>query len=149
MMTEAAFPLPDATQVEAQMAGLRKSERRVWWRDHAARLRQKMVEAGLQPGEAQRLVGCHRDQVQAAHAARKAQAALPPINFTEPPPLGTMHRVARRDLRLIKVRPHIRRDGQETFVLIWDSNGTLFSSGLRSKGLCKVPLDIKGVADAG
>ena len=60
-----------------------------------------------------------------------------------------MHRVGRRDLRLIEVRPHIRRDGQETFVLIWDSNGTLFSSGLRSKGLYKVLPDSEGVTDAG
>jgi hypothetical protein len=145
-MTVAAFPLPNAPEVEAHLATLRKPVRRDWWRDHTARLRAQMADAGVPEAVAAQRVAQHLHEVREAHAARRA---VPPINFTEPPPLGTLHRVGRRDLRLIEVRPHIRRDGQETFVLIWDSNGTLFSSGLRSNSLCKVLPDSEGVTDAG
>lgn len=128
--------------VEAILARiLKKAERAEYWRDHVAILWEVMVGRGLSEEVAEAVLRDHLAEVRRINAERmgmsKDRRALErsPVNFSEPPPVGTEIAIGGKVARVIAVEPYTRKDGAETLIIRWDIEGRKATSGLRAKGV--------------
>jgi hypothetical protein len=68
--------------------------------------------------------------------AIKARNTARKIHFEQVPPIGTVIDYYGHDLTLIEVKDYIRKDGQQSVILVWRrTDGIVGTSGLSSKGL--------------
>lgn len=118
------------------MAGMEREYRADFWRDHSAVLSEAFAERGLADEVVAAILNDHLLRVRQIHAEReKAVKARKryPINFAEPPELGTEIMVGKKRAILVGVEPITRRsDGAASYLLRWDVEGRWATSGLRS-----------------
>lgn len=128
----------DHEVIEEIMAGMDRATREGFWRDHIEILRAAFRERGVTDEATDAILADHFRQVRARHRARASaekREARYPINFSEPPPIGMEIDIGRKRARLIKVEPITRKDGSPTWLLSWEIDGRIATSGLRGKGV--------------
>lgn len=126
--------------VEAVMARIiSKTARAQFWLDHVDILGTALLDRGIAEPVVQSIMRDHLERVREIHAERMAmprsQRAIErsPINFTEPPPVGTEIYVGGKRAVLVRIEPYIRKtDGQDSLLLIWDVEGRKATSGMRT-----------------
>lgn len=80
-----------------------------------------------------------------SHIEIVRRSCLPRVDFDRPPPLGTILRIeyqrrrCARRFQLIGIQPYTRKDGQESWILIWraERDGALLTTGLQSHGFTR------------
>lgn len=142
----AVIPMPHIAMPEIQhsfvyevMAGMSEVDRAKFWRDHIDTLGQAYVDAGLSEAVAAAILDDHFKEVRRIAKVRgksEKRKSTYPINFGEPPAIGTEIQIGKRLARLIEVQPITRKsDGAATFLLVWDIEGRRATSGLRASGV--------------
>lgn len=133
-----ALPQLDHDLIEEIMAGMKKPDRAVFWRDHVEIVGTAFLERGLSQETVEAIMQEHFDAVRARHRARASDARKSkyPIAFDAPPPIGTEIQIGKRLARLERVEPITRKsDGQPSWMLTWRIGDRLATSGLRGNGV--------------
>ncbi|NGM45162.1 hypothetical protein G5B31_06390 [Rhodobacter sp. SGA-6-6] len=112
-----------------------REERAEFWRDHVAILGDAFLDRGIAPEVIDAILADHFRRVREIHLARQGKPKKrqrPAVDLDAPPAIGTEMMIGRRLARLVEVRPHVRRDGTPTVLLVWNTPDGMFTSGLRS-----------------